>query len=142
MSVEFMQTLSLILYIVAAVVFVAGIAMFFLMNIPKIFSDITGATARKAIESIRQQNEESGDKAYKSSHVNIARGKITDKISASGNVKQSDAGTGVSMETEKFGTDTLAKRSEETTVLSENSVENVFSVDVDMMFTASNEIIE
>lgn len=142
MSVEFMQTMSFILYIMAAVFFVIGIVLFFVLNIPRIFSDITGATARKAIENIRQKNEESGDKVYRSSHVNIARGRVTDKISLSGRLKPRDVDMGVSMETEKFDTEILARRSEETTVLSENIADNTFSIDEDMIFTASSEIIE
>lgn len=142
MSVEYMQIISLVLYILAAVAFVLGVVLFFVLNIPRIFNDITGATARKAIENIRQQNEESGDKAYKSSHVNIARGRVTDKISSSGNLMPGSADMGVSMETQKFDTEILARRSEETTVLSENIADNTFSIDEDMIFTASSEIIE
>ncbi len=174
MSVELIQILSLISYVVAVVFFLVTIALFFLLNIPKVFGDITGANARKAIENIRQQNEISGDKAYKPSPVNAVRGKITDKISPSGKIKSRTNGIGVAVETEKLTAEQLVRDAQETTVLndigsettvlsaleSESTVlnsegkvgettvliqdENVngFSVDIEIGFTGSSEIIE
>lgn len=175
MSVELLQTLSLVSYILAGVLFLLAIALFFLLNVPKLFGDVTGSTARKAIESIRQQNEESGDKAYKPSPINAERGKLTDKISPSGRL-ESRINLGVAPGTEKFSTtelssqaqaqDTtvLAEGSNETTVLNNEPTETTilnseatsgettiltqadtgseFSVDVEIGFTGSSEIIE
>lgn len=164
MSVELLQMLSLVFYVVAAVLFLVTIALFFLLNIPKVFGDITGANARKAIENIRQQNEISGDKAYKPSYVNAARGKVTDKISPSGKINSQASSLGVAVETEKLSTAQLVREAQETTVLggqdnettvlnSEDTVgettvlmqdENIngFSVDVEIGFIGSSEIIE
>lgn len=74
--------------ILCGIMFVVSVLVFILLKIPKVISDLTGATARKAIKNIREQNEASGDKAYKVSAFNEARGKLTDKISPSGNVVQ------------------------------------------------------
>lgn len=74
--------------ILCGIMFVVSVLLFILLKIPKVISDLTGATARKAIKNIREQNEASGDKAYKVSAFNEARGKLTDKISPSGNVVQ------------------------------------------------------
>lgn len=74
--------------ILCGIMFVVSVLIFIFMKIPKVISDLTGATARKAIKNIRKQNEASGDKAYKVSAFNEARGKLTDKISPSGNVVQ------------------------------------------------------
>lgn len=63
---------------------VTSVILFITLRIPHVIGDLTGANARKAIDSIRSQNEESGGKAYKPSAVNQARGKLTDKISRSG----------------------------------------------------------
>ncbi len=172
MSVEQLQTLSLVSYIIAGVLVLAAIALFFLLDIKKVIGDVTGATARKAINTIREQNEASGDKAYKPSPVNAARGKLTDKISPSGRLQPQTAGIGGSPGTEKFDTTKLMPPIEETTVLdntvsdttvlsgettvlSENAdsqSENAkssdkehkadFSTDVEMGFTDSSEIIE
>ena len=85
-----------------------AILLFFTLRIPKVISDLTGRTARKAIENIRMQNEQSGDKTYQSSAVNLERGKLTDKISQSGRLVprgESPFGTGVI--TEKISTQQL-----------------------------------
>lgn len=117
MSVEQLQTLSLVSYIIAGVLVLVAIALFFLLDIKKVIGDVTGATARKAINTIREQNEASGDKAYKPSPVNAARGKLTDKISPSGRLQPQTAGIGGSPGTEKFDTTKLMPPIEETTVL-------------------------
>ena len=93
--------------------FTLGVVFFFTMKIPKVISDLSGRTARKAIEHIRLQNEQSGDKTYKSSAVNMERGKITDKISRSGRLiprEETPFGTGPS--TEKISTQELPNAGE------------------------------
>lgn len=57
MSVELLQTLSTVAYIVAGVLLLVAIALFFLLNISKIFGDLSGKNAKKAIENIRKKNE-------------------------------------------------------------------------------------
>lgn len=82
--------------------------LFFTLNIPKVISDLTGRTARKAIENIRMQNEQSGDKSYQSSAVNLERGKLTDKISRSGRlVPRGETPFGTGRITEKISTQKL-----------------------------------
>jgi len=108
MTVESMQTMSLVFYLMAGVMFFSAIALFFLLKVPSLFGDITGSTARKAIETIRMQNEYSGDKAHKPSPINVSRGKITEKISKSGRLQQSSISFGGSPGTEKFATTQLS----------------------------------
>ena len=74
--------------IAAGVMLVTTILLFILMRIPAVIGDLTGRTARREIEDIRNQNTRTGTKTYKSSAVNKARGKITDKISPSGNLRR------------------------------------------------------
>lgn len=173
MSVELLQTLSLALYIVAGVLFLVGAALFFLLDVPKLYGDVSGRTARKAIEAIRQQNESTGNKAYKPSAVNAERGKLTDKITQSGRLQSQTSGLAIGVGTEKLGTYTLAPQSNETTILEQPAGETTvltgtlsaagetavlvnnevpssesaggpakFTVDVEMSFTGSSEIIE
>lgn len=183
MSVELLQTLSLALYIVAGVLFLVGIALFFLLDVPKLYGDVSGRTAKKAIEAIRQQNESTGNKAYKPSAVNAERGKLTDKITQSGRLQSQTAGLPVGVGTEKLDTAALTQYANETTALTEaaggtavleqpagettvltetlcaagettllmnNEVplsdtvtaSTDFTVDVEMSFTGSSEIIE
>lgn len=123
MSVELLQTMSLVSYIIAGVLFLIAIALFFLLDIPKLVGDITGANERKAIELIRQQNESTGNKAYKPSPVNSLRGKLTDKISPSGRLEAKTSGIAASPGTQKFSTVELMPPERETTLLSASSSE-------------------
>lgn len=123
MSIELMQTLSLVMYILSGLMLLLTISLIFLLNIPKVVGDITGSTARKAIEDIRHRNTASGDKTYKPSSVNMARGKITDKISPSGRLQKYASGINVSVTPERIKTAKLAAQSDETTVLEEQSGE-------------------
>lgn len=123
MSVELLQTLSLVSYILAGVFLIVAIALFFLLDVRKLIGDISGANARKAIENIRQQNESSGDKAYKPSPVNAARGRLTDKISQSGRLQPRLSGMGGSPGTQKFATTDLMPPAEETSLLTADGKE-------------------
>lgn len=68
----------------SAVLLATSVILFFVLKIPNVIGDLTGANARKAIAQIRNQNEATGEKTYQPSVVNRERGKITDKISGSG----------------------------------------------------------
>ena len=170
MTVETLQMLSTVAYVLAGIFLLAAIAIFFLLDIRSVIGDVTGATARKAIRDIRAQNEASGNKAYKPSPVNAARGKLTAKISPSGRLEPQMAG---SPGTEKLSTMELTAAAEATTVLTETAAETTvlqqpeevgattvlseaerepaapkpeekrtFHTDVEMGFSASSEIIE
>lgn len=118
MSYEMYRYIFFGALIACGVFFVIAVVLFFTLKIPKVISDLTGRTARKAIENIRMQNEQSGDKTYQSSAVNLERGKLTDKISQSGRLMPRDAtpfGTGVI--TEKISTMELEQPAGETEVL-------------------------
>lgn len=117
MSVELIQTMSLAAFIIAGVLFLSAIALFFLFNIPKVFGEVSGSTARKAIENIRQQNEQTGNKAYRPSPVNAERGKITDRITPSGKLERRVGNAGVSVGTAKLQTAELEVPTDATTVL-------------------------
>ncbi len=106
--------------ILAGVLLVVSVLLFFLLKIPHVLGDLTGRNARKAIENIRNQNEISGDKLYKTSQVNRERGKLTDKISPSGSLMRDPSGVlgfGGAMATEKISTQQLLPESNETAVL-------------------------
>lgn len=167
MTVEMLHTLSLAAYIAALVLLVLAVVLFFLLDIPKLYGDVSGRTARKAIEAIRQQNEATGNKAYKPSAVNAERGKLTDQITKSGKLQPRTAGLPVSVGTEKLETATLIPPAGETEVLQPPTPETTmlfdplaaagqtevlvqgneakpgqFVLEVEMSFAASSEIIE
>lgn len=172
MTVELLQTASLVAFIAAGILFLVAVALFFLLDVPKLYGDISGRTAKKAIEAIRQQNESNGNTAYKPSAVNEERGRLTDKITKSGSL-QSQTGGSIGVGTEKFSTSTLFPQSNETTVLEtaanettvltgvapaesgettvlvneaphmpQASADGIFAVDIELFFTGSSEIIE
>lgn len=117
MSVELLQTLSLVGYIVSAVLLVLTVVLFFVLKVPQLIGYLSGATARKAIEDIRQQSEKNAS-AYAPSK-NAARGKLTDKISPSGRLLHNTGTLGMTVVTEKIGTQNLQPLSgNETTVFS------------------------
>lgn len=110
----------LMYYIALAVcilLLIVAVILFFVLNIPKAFGDITGRTAKKAIRNIKEQEE---------------RNKIqreTERVSRSGRIIEDTAGNTVI--TEKIATDNLTYSSEtivlenaagETTVLEENMI--------------------
>ena len=108
--------------ILAAIMFVVSVLVFFLLRIPTVIGDLTGANARKAIENIRSHNESTGDKTYRTSQVNRERGKLTDKISPSGRlIKDPSHSLHGAMATAKISTQQLTPEdapASETTVLS------------------------
>lgn len=139
--------------IACATFFVIAVVLFFALHIPQVISDLTGRTARKAIENIRLHNEQSGNKTYQSSAVNIQRGKLTDKISQSGRLIPNNAtpfGTGVITEKistqrltceELAGETTVLAIADETSVLnSDTGVTEVLSAPVAQAFTVEFEI--
>jgi len=134
MTYDVYMNIYMVGLVLAGIMLVVSVILFFVLKIPAVIGDLSGATARKAIENIRNQNEESGEKAYKSSAVNRERGRLTDKISPSGSLhtKPSDK-LGFGMKTEKISTQrldvedsgetTLLSAVNETTVLSNNAGE-------------------
>lgn len=166
MTYEIYRNIFMIALILSIVLAAVSVILFFSLRIPKVIGDLSGKTAKKAISRIREENEKTGDKAYKSSRVNIERGKLTDKISLSGRITPNDMTSGLAMATEKIDTQILEAMSEgssETTVLNEYSAEtavlnsgmsnettllspnlkteNIFVVEYDITYIHTNEVI-
>lgn len=83
MTYEVYHYLSIGAAVACGLMIALSVVLFFVLKIPRVISDLSGRTARRAIEDIRRQNETSGDKSHRSSFVNLHRGKVTDKISNS-----------------------------------------------------------
>lgn len=118
MSIELLQNLSLASYVLAGVFFMVSVILFFRLDILKLIGDFTGANERKAIESMRLQNENASENSYKSMRSSTARGRLTDKISPSGRLIHNTSEIMPSATTEKFSTHELMPSVNETTVLS------------------------
>lgn len=84
MTVELLQILALISFGIAGVAFLITAALFFLLDIPKLYGEISGRTAKKAIQSIQRHNE-AEDSLEKSG---IEKRKVTDKITPDENLRR------------------------------------------------------
>lgn len=142
--------------ILTGIMFVVSVLVFFLLKIPTVIGDLTGANARKAIENIRSHNESSGDKTYRTSQVNRERGKVTDKISPSGSLINAPSHSlHGAMGTEKISTQQLCPESganettvltpensaSETTVLNDQTFGNTFVIEYEITYIHTNEVI-
>lgn len=117
MSIELLQNLSLASYALAGVFFMVSVILFFRLDVLKLIGDFTGANERKAIESMRLQNENASENSYKSMRSSTVRGRLTDKISPSGRLIHNTSEIRPSATTEKFSTEELTSIGNETTVL-------------------------
>ncbi len=60
MTIELAQTLSIVFFTISGISFLIAVALFFVFKIPKMIADATGVTAKKAIESIQEENARTG----------------------------------------------------------------------------------
>ncbi len=74
---EILSTVSIVAFVLSAVFFVVAVVVLFVLNIPSVIGDLSGRTAKKAIDKRRIMNENSGDKSYRTSETNAERGKLT-----------------------------------------------------------------
>ena len=117
---QIFQYVSLGCAIACGVFLVIAVILFFTLRIPKVISDLSGRTARRAIEDIRRRNTEGGEQNYKPSAVNRDRGRLTDKISRSGRLVPQQAGNlSGGANTEKIGTQKLQQPAGETMPLNQ-----------------------
>ncbi len=58
MSVELLQTLSFIAYILAGILFLVAVALFFYLKVPALWGEVSGRTARKAIQAMKWKGED------------------------------------------------------------------------------------
>ncbi len=74
--------MSIVGYSFAGVLFVVTCVLFFKMKILAIIGDISGRTAAKQIQEIREQNILSGNKRHIPSAFNLDRGTLTEPVKA------------------------------------------------------------
>ena len=77
---ETLSTLSIISFVIAAVLLAVAVFLWFFFKIPSVIGDLSGRTARKSIAQMRAANEKTGAKAYKVSKNNAERGKLTETM--------------------------------------------------------------
>lgn len=59
---------------------IAAVVLFIRLNIPAIIGDLTGRTVAREIKALRDMNASGGDKRFRPSAVNLARGKLTEEV--------------------------------------------------------------
>lgn len=99
MSVEDLQRLSWIFYILAGAMAVTAIVLFFVFQIPRLFREITGIAEKQGIRSISFEANETGALSARSGHhssgkkrIMTTTGSLRKMMSASGRLnKPSDA---------------------------------------------------
>lgn len=130
MTYEQYVLLERVFFAIGGAFLILTIILFFKLKIVAVIGDLTGSTARKAIQKIREENEESGNKVYRSSTVNIKRGTITEQITESDDVRR-PAVESYAPHTEKISTQVLKEAAidsyMETALLSENNETSVLS---------------
>ncbi len=123
MSIDVLQTCSIGFWVAAGVFFLTAVALFFLMDIPKLYGEISGRTARKAIEQIRKHNAEAltGDIAG----VHTGSGVRTEKFSTA--TLAPEAETGATTVLAEVGATTVLAEVGATTVLAESGATTVLA---------------
>lgn len=171
MSVESLQLLSLVLYILAGVCLLLSIALFFVLDIPQLYSDLTGATARKAIDAIQKQSRSDAPLSQKlekkKSKAKAAKAAAAETTVLSDTVQETTVLSNSVQETTLLSsveeTAHLSADVQETTILPQYEVAHTdalpvmpvqdqvntppapavnFSIDVEIGFAASQELIE
>lgn len=92
---DILNTISVISFIAAGIFAVLAIALWFIFKIPTVIGDLSGRTAKKSIERMRQNNEKTGNKLYKTSKGNLERGKLTGTKEGMKQSDESNAETGL-----------------------------------------------
>ena len=72
---EFYHSIFIIGAILAGVFLLLAILLFFLLKIPQVIGILSGSTARKAIQKLREQNEHADDKVQGPGH-NVTTGEL------------------------------------------------------------------
>ncbi len=75
-----LSSISIASFVIAGISFVLAVVFFFLFKIPNVIGDLSGRNAQKSIAQLREINERSGSKVYKTSATNQKRGKLTGTI--------------------------------------------------------------
>ena len=131
---EILSLVSLISFALAAISLVVAVFIWFKFEIPAVISDLSGRTAKKSIQRLREDNEKSGKKIFKSSTTNIERGMLTDTMPDSEALKEdsrelkkhTDIGTKPPKQNVKANKSikqkTPARDTEETSLLVDNEV--------------------
>lgn len=86
-----LKTASIVLFVLACVCLVLGIVTFLVFKIPSVIGDLSGRSARKSIEQMRDANEKNGKKSYRPHPVASDRGAVTQQMKGSKKLSKNTA---------------------------------------------------
>ena len=75
--------IAIVGFSLSGIFLIAAVILFIKLNIPAVIGDLSGNTVARQIKAIREANEASGQKIHRSSHVNLERGMLTEKVKES-----------------------------------------------------------
>lgn len=139
--------------ILCVIMLMVSVFLFYKFKIKKVIGDITGTTARKAINDIREQSSKVSEEAYTSNSSKLNRYRTTDKITNSGKIvnERSKKLHRNADNTEELSQDTVLlasaqetmvlSESAETMVLANNYTVPMFEVEEDTTYTHTDEVI-
>lgn len=131
--------------VLAGIMFLISLLLFFMLRIPTVIGYFTGANERKAIENIRNHNASTDDNGN-ISQINRERGKLTDKINSSGRIEHNPSTPLYgALNTEKINSETTAlsydNKANETTVLDIAANSSEFVIEYEITYINTSEII-
>lgn len=122
--------ISKIAFVLSAIFLVISIVLWFYYKIPMIVGYLTGRTAKKSMESVRENNAQAGQKALKVNMTTNKSRRLTEKISAEKATEKLDATEKLQQDTKSPGE---ANRANEVqmggTMLLERNMSNVSGLD-------------
>ncbi len=129
MTYEQYRQLFMVAAILGVILFLISLILFFVFRIPDIIGDLSGATAKKAINSIREKNEHNSEKLLEMNMANGEKGKLTE-INKTQILKDTE-------------TTLLREEVNETTCLTQEiePEQDIFSIQYDITFIHTNELI-
>lgn len=129
MTYEQYRQLFMVAAILGVILFLISLILFFVFRIPDIIGDLSGATAKKAINSIREKNEHNSEKLLEMNMANGEKGKLTE-INKTQILKDTE-------------TTLLREKVNETTCLTQEiePEQDIFSIQYDITFIHTNELI-
>ena len=134
------EIISIIAFSLAGVSFGIAVYLFFSHNIIAVVGDISGKTAQKQIEAIREQNAQSGDKRYRPGFINLGRGKITEKVVQTNGMK-GNGKTGPSSRLRQAAPSAPSAHSQETEVIKVSEDSEVLTENTDVLLNLYSQVV-
>jgi len=77
---EILSTVSIVSFALAAVFIVLVVVFWIRFGILGIIGDLSGRTAKKSIAKMRENNEKTGKKPFRTNSINVEGGKLSGRV--------------------------------------------------------------